>query len=38
MEKVQSTLLGQIQVVAERQPIIAWVSRHTSVMLIVGKY
>ncbi|XP_043511745.1 peroxisome biogenesis factor 1 isoform X1 [Frieseomelitta varia] len=35
MEKVQSTLLNQIRVVAERQPIIAWVSKHTFVTLIV---
>ncbi|KAK9306176.1 hypothetical protein QLX08_003068 [Tetragonisca angustula] len=35
MEKVQSTLLNQIRVVAERQPIIAWVSRYTFVTLIV---
>ncbi|XP_076762251.1 peroxisomal biogenesis factor 1 isoform X2 [Xylocopa sonorina] len=35
MEKVQSTLLNQIRVVAERQPIIAWVSKFSSVTLIV---
>lgn len=38
MEKVQSTLLNQIRVVAKEQPIIAWVSKFSSVTLIVGKY
>ena len=37
MEKVQSTLLNQIHVVAVGQPIVAWVSKHTSITLIVGK-
>lgn len=35
MEKVQSTLLSQIHVVAVGQPIVAWVSKHTSITLIV---
>ncbi|XP_029035401.2 peroxisome biogenesis factor 1 [Osmia bicornis bicornis] len=35
MEKVQSTLLNQIRVVAKEQPIIAWVSKFSSVTLIV---
>ncbi|XP_017754802.1 PREDICTED: peroxisome biogenesis factor 1 [Eufriesea mexicana] len=35
MEKVQSTLLSQIRVVAEGQPIVAWVSRHSCITLIV---
>lgn len=38
MEKVQSTLLGQIRVVADEQPIVAWVSRYSCITLIVGKY
>nr|XP_003707760.1 PREDICTED: peroxisome biogenesis factor 1 [Megachile rotundata]XP_012151141.1 PREDICTED: peroxisome biogenesis factor 1 [Megachile rotundata]XP_012151142.1 PREDICTED: peroxisome biogenesis factor 1 [Megachile rotundata] len=35
IEKVQSTLLSQIRVVAKNQPIVAWVSKFTSVTLIV---
>ncbi|CAL7940371.1 unnamed protein product [Xylocopa violacea] len=35
VEKVQSTLLNQVRVVAERQPIVAWVSKFSSVTLIV---
>ncbi|KOC60225.1 Peroxisome biogenesis factor 1, partial [Habropoda laboriosa] len=35
-EKVQSTLLNQIRVVAVGQPIVAWVSKFSSVILIVG--
>ncbi|XP_015435576.1 PREDICTED: peroxisome biogenesis protein 1 [Dufourea novaeangliae] len=35
MEKVQSTLLTQIRVVAKGQPIVAWVSKFSSVVFIV---
>lgn len=35
IEKVQSTLLSQIRVVVEGQPIVAWVSRFSYVTLIV---
>ncbi|XP_043256334.1 peroxisome biogenesis factor 1 [Colletes gigas] len=35
MEKVQSTLLNQIRVVAIGQPIVAWVSKHSSVTFVV---
>ncbi|XP_017876289.1 peroxisome biogenesis factor 1 [Ceratina calcarata] len=35
IEKVQSTLLSQIRVVAVTQPIVAWVSKFSSVTLIV---
>ncbi|CAK9814659.1 Peroxisome biogenesis factor 1 [Anthophora plagiata] len=35
VEKVQSTLLNQIRVVAKGQPIVAWVSKFSCVTLIV---
>ncbi|XP_014481800.1 PREDICTED: peroxisome biogenesis factor 1 isoform X2 [Dinoponera quadriceps] len=35
MEKVQSSLLSQVRVVAKRQPIVAWVSKFSSVTFVV---
>lgn len=37
MEKVQSSLLSQVRIVAKGQPIVAWISKFSSVTFIAGK-
>lgn len=38
MEKVQSNLLNQVRIVAKGQPIVAWISKFSSVTFTVGKF
>jgi len=37
MERVQSSLLNQVRIVAKGQPIVAWISKFSSVTFITGK-
>ena len=36
--KIQSTLLDQISIVAKNQPIVVWVSKQLHVTVVVGSY
>ncbi|KYM85704.1 Peroxisome biogenesis factor 1 [Atta colombica] len=37
MERVQSSLLSQVRIVAKGQPLVAWISKFSSVTFIAGK-
>ncbi|KYM98485.1 Peroxisome biogenesis factor 1 [Cyphomyrmex costatus] len=38
MEKVQSSLLSQVRIVAKGQPLVAWISKFSTVTFIAGKF
>ncbi|KAL2736304.1 peroxisome biogenesis factor 1 isoform X1 [Vespula maculifrons] len=37
VDRIQSTLLNKIQIVAKDQPIVIWVSKFSTIVLITGK-